>query len=667
LAHFRRPAEPHRVSPELAIARSAPRLMLLGYTPIAVAIAAFGLSEPMSLSSLIDSAYAPHGAAFKEIKQRILLFALGGLVVALGAVLREAWRAYRGKPRECLDFLAPLAVSPALSLLNLWVVEYEHPLLSGLAILLLAWAFSKAAPQIARLIPARLQPARAEKIARTSVLAGYALFVGWMGFMAYWRYLTFNAAAYDMSWETNAVHGIVHNGFPTTSVGAGFYYPGQHLPTNYAGLHTPWIYYVYAPFYALYQHPSTIIWLQAMLVGSGAFGVYWFARRQLLSPLLAATFALGYLAMPHVQLFCMHDIHANVLAIPCCLLALGAMEKNWHVAAVILALLTCICREETAVYGIALGLYWITSRTSVKRVRAGGFTLVMSLGILLLITRIIMPGAGGTPRYSHFGLYFDDPSIASLVKSLILNPWGALSVFLTAPRPEFIWLSLLPFGLLALLGLRGWPFLLAPIGLLLPSGNGAFFSMGVNYSAPIVVPVVVMSILGARRVLFSGSHVRSFWRDRRLALAVFVLTTAACGTRLYGNVFGKTYKFEFGGVPYRNSHEYEAEGFVGVVRRLPAFGPRERLLWDVIEHVPKGVPISTSTRINPQLSNRSVSMLYPMVGQGYPKDNQPKYIVIDRLPSLYDATEEAERSLLASGQYRKYFENAMGVILERKR
>jgi hypothetical protein len=58
-------------------------------------------------------------------------------------------------------------------------------------------------------------------------------------------------------------------------------------------------------------------------------------------------------------------------------------------------------------------------------------------------------------------------------------------------------------------------------------------------------------------------------------------------------------------------------------------------------------------------------MLYPEVGQGYPPDNRARYVVLDRLPSLYEAQEASERQLRASGDYRVYFENSSGIILER--
>ncbi len=651
---------------ELVIARAGTRSLLLAYLPLAFAVILFALRFPDDFDTLFESAFDLSAPALAEAKQRLLDYARLALPASALLALAHLWREWRGTSGDGAIARGLAALLLAAPLLGINMVEHRHPLLSGLAVLLLAFGVASTVPRLTPKPWIAWVTQHAEPVARWTVVSGYVVFVAWVGFMAHWRFITFNAAAYDMSWETNAVHTIVHHGVPMTSVGAGSYYLGEHLPVSYAALHTPWIYYLYAPFYALFQDARTLIWLQTSLMGSGAFGVYWICRRRLLSPLLAAVMGLSYLLYPHVQVYCMHDVHANILAIPLCLLGLGAMEQGYHRSALALALLTCICREETAVYGLAMGAYWATSRSSRTRVRYGFATAALSLAILLFITRFVMPKAGGIPRFSHFGMFFDDPGIASLLKSYVLNTWGALSVFLSSPRPEYVWLSLLPLGLFGIFGARGAIFLLIPAGLLLSSGQGTFFTIGINYSAPIVVPAFMLSIFGVRWWLAARRRAQRATAAIRFSCGSFLLTSALASSYLYGNILGKTYKLEFGGLPYRNTNQYEA-GYLGVVQRLPAFGPRERLLWEVIRKVPRGVPISTSGRINPQLSNRDVSMLYPTLGEGYPPDNQARYVVLDRFPSLYEAPEEAERKLLASGDYRVYFENPSGIILERIR
>jgi uncharacterized membrane protein len=647
----------------LALGRVAPRAVLLGYAPIGIALAFFGASYPNEVKGLIGSALDSSAADLVETKARLLRYVLAAVPVGVLLVLRDLIRERRRLPAPSLAGAGLAAALTGVPALLASMFEYRHPLLTGLIVLALALTGAR---WVTENVPRNWIDRRPSRRAAWSALVlAYAVFVAWLGFMAHWRFITFHASEYDMSWETNAVHNIVHSGIPRTSIGSGSYYHGELLPANYAALHTPWAYYLYAPFYAVFQDGRTLLWLQVLLMGAGTFGVMLFARRWLRSEPLAAVFGIAYLAFPNVQLYCLHDLHANGLAIPLCLLALGSMEAGHPRKALFLLFLTCIAREETAVYGIATGLFWIGSRGNAVRARYGWVAAVMSLAILLLITKVVMPGAGGTPRYSHFGMFFDTPGVVSLMKTLLFNPWGAINVLLSGSRPEFLWLSLLPFGFLALFGWRVLVFLLIPVGLLLPSWTDSFFAVGINYSAPIVLPVVVMSVAGARSLLLRRATSRALVARHRFALGVFVAMVAAFSSVLYGNVFGKTYKIEFGLLPYRLLNEHNAGAWVGAVEKLPPFGERERLLWSVVNKVPRGVPISTSARINPQLANREVSLNYPYVGQGHPPENRAKYVVLDRLPSLYQSTEALELQVRESGQYRVFFENASGVIFER--
>jgi hypothetical protein len=78
------------------------------------------------------------------------------------------------------------------------------------------------------------------------------------------------------------------------------------------------------------------------------------------------------------------------------------------------------------------------------------------------------------------------------------------------------------------------------------------------------------------------------------------------------------------------------------------------------------VPISTSSRINPQLLNREVSLPYPDLGESHPKENHVQYVVIDRFPPMIEAPEDHERRMRADSRFEVIYENKVGVIFKRK-
>jgi len=108
----------------------------------------------------------------------------------------------------------------------------------------------------------------------------YVTFVGVIGFIAYWRYITFHSEVCDASYEVNAVAGIVRHGLPTLSV-AAFFYDGQPLPGVYFNNHVPFADYLFAPFFLVYRYPSSVVWGQAAVMGAGAFGAYLIGRKWL--------------------------------------------------------------------------------------------------------------------------------------------------------------------------------------------------------------------------------------------------------------------------------------------------------------------------------------------------------------------------------------------------
>jgi uncharacterized membrane protein len=171
---------------------------------------------------------------------------------------------------------------------------------------------------------ARELPDLTRRQAQVLVGAAYVTFVAVIGVIAYWRYITFHAEVCDTSYEVNSVAGIVRHGYPTLSV-AAFFYDGKPLPGPYFINHVPFADYLFAPFFAVYRQPSSVVWAQAVVMGTGAFGAYLIGLKWLGSRWAGVLTAWLYVLTPNVQGFCLHDIHANVVVVPCILLAVGFM------------------------------------------------------------------------------------------------------------------------------------------------------------------------------------------------------------------------------------------------------------------------------------------------------------------------------------------------------
>jgi hypothetical protein len=213
--------------------------------------------------SVRSSQAAPRALAAKWL---VLALVLAGAHIAL--ILHRIRRStFRGSP---YGYWLPVA-SVAFPVLCLPVFEYEHAILAGIAVLALSTALAYVGARFAR-ERKFVWREPSEKVAWICVCGAFALFVAVIGFLSHRRLSAFYAHPYDYSWEMNAIAGILRHGIPTISTGSDSYYSGKHLPAPYFNLHAPLIYYAYAPFYALWKDPRTVLWLQAAFMCSGVLG-----------------------------------------------------------------------------------------------------------------------------------------------------------------------------------------------------------------------------------------------------------------------------------------------------------------------------------------------------------------------------------------------------------
>ncbi len=611
----------------------------------------------------------------QQIADRRELFQLSValLVPAALLALRELWRIRNGRVPAKVHvelLLFSLAVLPPL---RLPTFEVQHPYLTALFVVWFSGAFAFA---MSRLLP-RFQRKWHEPSTKACwwmVGAAWLSFVAVMGFLSHWRYITFHAQPCDLSFEVNAVWGIVHHGLPMNSVGA-FMYGDKPLPQPYLNNHTPYIYYLFAPFYALFEDARTLLWLQAMAMGAGAFGVYLFARQWLASGLLGVLAAWLYVLHPNIQSYCLHDLHANTLAIPTLLLALGLMEQGRHRWAMLFGVLTMLCREETPLYSAGLSLFWVLGSTDRARIRWGLLLLASSALWLVVNSRYIMPAFGGQPRWEHFSLFFDSPdSLASAGKALVLNPSGALYGFANDLSITYLVYCLVPAGFLALWGLRAAWLILPAAGLMLTSGSPGFYCPGMNYSAPLVPAAIVMGIGGWRwwlqRPARGGTSVATGGNQasgvaRSIGVTAYVLAAGVLCSYLYGNFLSKGYHLEYGYSPLRRQNDYSRADMSGWVTELPPFGRQERAVWAALSHVPKHASVASSWTVTPQLSDRGVSLT---LNYSTPQAaDRVDIIVIDKLPMMQVRTEPLLAALRQDERFRLRFENEGAAVFERRK
>ncbi len=225
-----------------------------------------------------------------------------------------------------------------------------------------------------------------------------ALWASWFIVSTWLRHLNLMSAHFDLGimdqvlWQT--VHGQV---FAMTG-------PTLGLLQSRLAIHGDLLLLAYAPFYALWQDPRTLLTLQVLAVASGALPLFWLARRRLPETWAVSVAAL-YLLQPVLQWSVLFDIHAIVLATPALLWGVWAAVTKRRVVMCSVLCLTLLAKEEVglvvALTAVVLGWRHVISS------RAAWILGLIALVWVLIMTGLILPRFA--TNESHFAIqYFSE-------------------------------------------------------------------------------------------------------------------------------------------------------------------------------------------------------------------------------------------------------------------
>ena len=295
-----------------------------------------------------------------------------------------------------------------------------------------------------------------------------ASFVGYMGYYTWLQHLRRQTSGFDL--------GYYATFFWNTLQGRPFYCPITHpRDGSYLSIHTEPAVYLLAPLYALRPDASTLVLLQAALLGLAAIPLYLIARRRLASDWRAAAVAGAFLLYPPLHAPTFSDFHfLTVSGFFVLWAAYFFFTERWLFfwAFVVMSLM---CREDVPLGGIGAGLALLIAG---HRTRVGAALFVLSAAYFVVVKFVIMPRYGDASF-----VYIYEKLVApgelgfkGVLETLLTNP---LYVFSTILFPEKIPYALHVFAPLAFLPLRDERFLF----LLFP---GAFVTLLSTGYLPVV-------------------------------------------------------------------------------------------------------------------------------------------------------------------------------------
>ncbi|MBY0397762.1 MAG: DUF2079 domain-containing protein, partial [Thermoleophilia bacterium] len=372
------------------------------------------------------------------------------------------------------------------------------------------------------------------------------------------------------------------------------------------GAHVDPVLVLFAPLYAAWSSPESLLVAQAVIVASGALPAFWLGRRWLGDDRLALAAAAVYLLYPPLQWAVVTEFHPVALAAPLLMYCVWAAEERRYVLLTVLAGLTALTKEQVGLTLAALGV-WMVVRGPGRRY--GAALAVLSLAWVAVAMMVIIPrfnagqGSAFVGRYGYLG---DDG--ASVLAALVTRPWDALAFAADMDRLGYVAALALPLALLPFAAPLLAAVALPELAINVLADWPPQYSVEYHYSAVIAPLLVAASILGLarlRRLRRPASLARLMGTPSALA-ACWIAVVLIAGVRL-------------GPLPWWSAVPLGSD--VRADQYRP--NPRADALARAVAMVPDGVPVSVGNLLGARLSERERVLSFPVLGEA-------RWVVVDR-------------------------------------
>ena len=363
-----------------------------------------------------------------------------------------------------------------------------------------------------------------------AVLAGVMTlsFCAYMSYFTVLQHLRLGTMSWDMAIFDNLMWNLIRGEWFKASPVLGP--TGSHIQ-----FHATFIAYAFAPFYAIYQHPQTLLVLQATLAGLGAVPLYLVARRRLGSGWAALPFVYAYLIHGPLHGPIFYDFHFITTA-PFWVgwvIYFFESERKWLLA--LSFFLALLVREEVSASLSAVALFYLLSGKRTRWALVGGLLAVM---YFVLVKFVVMPAhATGTDKQTFSWIFVGliapgEQGLTGVVKTIVSNPAFTINSLFETDKLVYV---LKTFGPLALLSLRHrltWVFFVpAWLFTLLTTGYPPVIATSFQYTSNYTPYLFMAAVIAVAS--FSGPDVKI----RRAAAMVALIVTATVFSFQHGAIF----------------------------------------------------------------------------------------------------------------------------------
>jgi len=467
---------------------------------------------------------------------------------------------------------------------------------------------------------------------RTLLWAAIASYAGGFAALSVLRYRSFNTGRFDLGNMTQAVWSTAH-GHPLAVTNL----EGEQV--SRLGSHVDPILVLFAPLWWLWPSPTMLVSVQALAIALGALPVFWLARKHLGSERAGVGFALAYLLYPAVQWLTLNEFHPVALACPLLLFAFWYLDEDRLVPFAVFAVLAAPTKEEIPLVIAGMGLWYALSR---RRYPAGAAIAATGACLTAFSVGVVIPhfNAGASSQfYERYGALGESPR--EIVETLFTHPGHFFTAAFDHAGLRYLLELLLPLALLFTAAPLALIAAVPELGLNLLSATRTQTSIHHHYTAGLIPPLIVASVLGAARL--AGGR-----RERGVALAV-----AAAAVALVAN-------FTLGAIPLWR----DLPGGESYQAYASHVSTHDRVAERALGLIPDGAVVSATNSLGSRLSARRRFLSFPYVRDAQwiaADETQPGYA--DRWDPL--ATASGLARLRRNPQWRLVFSEDGVLVFKR--
>ena len=350
------------------------------------------------------------------------------------------------------------------------------------------------------------------------------VYIGYFSYLTILRYHTLYANYFDLG----IMHQTVYNTYRALRTGDFSRFLELTNPHGYdqvkrMAIHNDILLAFLAPFYFIYSGPETLLIIQSVVLGLGAFAVNGISKivfkKQKRREIIALIFSVSYLFFPPMQRANVFEFHAVTLATCLLLFMFYFVLKKKYFLSGLCFLASIFSKEEVALTTAFFGLYLVITSIQGKKNNIEGwkknmiygtFVITLSIAWFLLSLLVIIPifrkeMSFALTYYSDFG---DSP--VQVFFGILKNPSSVIKYIWHIDTARYFLFMLGPLGFISLFAPLQFLITIPEFAINLLSNNWNMRNIIYHYTSVITPFVYISAIYGANNICTYRKKIRLF-------------------------------------------------------------------------------------------------------------------------------------------------------------